>query len=165
MAEKEMSPLLFFPPPSDLILPSWHQTPPNLNRYCSSTAASRLQTEDINHNFTPIFFCNTRDWWDKYAISGLEIISRPEQIPLAVCEDGGVKSPWFPFNLHRTERPKQLVPAVPWGLSKIWTVKKSISEPPSSNKHKNTTEISTSSRSAYIPHRWPFWNIGANLQN
>lgn len=165
MAEKEMSPLLFFFSPSDLILPSWHQTPPNSNRYCSSTAASRLQTEDINHNFTPIFFCNTRDWWDKYVISGLEIISRPEQIPLAVCEDSGVKSPWFPFNLHRTERPKQLVPAVPWGLSKIWTVKKSISEPPSSNKHKNTTEISTSSRSAYIPHRWPFWNIGANHQN
>ncbi len=51
-SRKETSPSLV---PPVLILPSWHQTPSNLNCYYSLTWIAAGRTEHINHNFTPIF--------------------------------------------------------------------------------------------------------------
>lgn len=75
--EKKMSTWIFvFSPVPDLILSSWHQTRPDFSRsvfldtnnnvlflnVAARTAGMWRQTEDINHNFTPIFLHNTGVW-------------------------------------------------------------------------------------------------------
>lgn len=81
---EETSPLDFFVPPRSKFNDTKHARLESLlfdmNNNLFLYTAVWQQTEDINHNFTPIFL----DFMWKCVISGMEIINSPEQILLPV---------------------------------------------------------------------------------